>query len=93
MTSVPEPVRLRVIAASPFVLESTSSEWSEAARSESIATRLGVWYADLLPEGVERFRFRLREMDAAAVAPQEHMIRIIAPAPLTRLVAAAGLNH
>lgn len=74
--AVPAGVRLRVIAASPFVLEWTASDWSRAARVDSTATRLGLSYADLATERLERIRFRLRDGDAR-VPGAEHVIDIL----------------
>ena len=57
-------VLLRIINASPFVLEWASEKGSDVARVESSGTRVGVHYVDLQTRGVQRIRFRLHGPNA-----------------------------
>jgi glucoamylase len=69
-----EGARLRVIAASPFELEWTSSSWPKAERIEGAGTRVGVWYADLPTAGFDRIRLRLRRRDDPTGPAVEHVV-------------------
>jgi glucoamylase len=75
VSAIPSGVRLRIIDASPFVLEWTSSEWSQLARLESVSTGVSVHYVDVSTHGVDRIRFRLRNRSDGSGA-QEHRIEI-----------------
>jgi hypothetical protein len=75
VSAIPSGVRLRIIDASPFVLEWTSSEWSQLARVESVGTRVSVHYVDVSTHGIDRIRFRLRNRNDGSGA-QEHRIEI-----------------
>jgi len=74
VSAIPSGVRLRIIDASPFVLEWTSSEWSQLARLESVSTRVSVHYVDVSTRGIDRIRFRLRKGEENGA--QEHRIEI-----------------
>jgi glucoamylase len=75
--TVPAGARLRVVAGSPFILEWTSSEWSQASRVDSTGTRIGVWFADLTTERAESVRFRLRHGGEAPGPPEEHVVSVV----------------
>jgi glucoamylase len=74
--SVPAGARLRVMAASPFVLEWTAADWSQPSRVESLSTNIGIWYADVATDGLERIVFRLRRSGGAAPVTAEFVVAI-----------------
>jgi len=60
VTSMSSGVRLRIVGADPFVLEWTSSDWSERVRVESLGTRVNVYYVDIPPVDSRQIRFRFQ---------------------------------
>ncbi len=77
LTSIPSGVHLRIIAADPFVLEWTSSDWSQRLRLDSVGTRVNVHYVDIPSQAVERITFRFQSRNDA-IAVQEHTIEVAA---------------
>jgi hypothetical protein len=75
VTSIPSGVRLRIIAADPFVLEWTSSDWSQRVRLDSAGTLVNVHYVDIPTDAVERIRFRFQSRSDENVF-QEYTIQI-----------------
>jgi hypothetical protein len=68
-------VRLRIVGADPFVLEWTSSDWSERVRVESLGTRVNVYYVDIPPVDSRQIRFRFQNSDGRH-AGHEYAIEI-----------------
>jgi len=76
LTTIPRGVRLRIIAGAPFVLEWTSSDWSQLVRRESVPTAVSVQYVDVETDDVDRIRFRLQARDDASGTATERVIEI-----------------
>jgi glucoamylase len=68
--------RLRVIAADPFVLEWTSTDWSDRLRLESLSTRVNVYYVDIPPVDSGRISFRIQYRNGPSELATEHTIEI-----------------
>jgi glucoamylase len=76
LATMPSGVRLRIVAADPFVLEWTSSAWSQLVRLESVSTRVNVYYVDIPTNDSEQIRFRLQYRNEQPERATEHTIDI-----------------
>ena len=76
ISAIPSGVRLRVIDRAPFVLEYTSTDWSQSSQRTALGTGIGVWLVDLTTDRMDRVRFRFHYRDATLGVGPEHTIEI-----------------
>jgi glucoamylase len=69
--SIQAGAQLRIVGRAPFRLEWTRDDWTHRETVEAVATRIGVWYADISTERLDRVRFRLSDSGGTAFRENE----------------------
>lgn len=72
--SIQAGAQLRIVGRAPFRLEWTRDDWTHRETVEAVATRIGVWYADISTERLDRVRFRLS--DSGGTASRENEVSV-----------------